>query len=73
MDSLLAVRFRVIISQLFQRASPTFSIEVPKNVVYDHPSINALTEYVTSSLSLDKVNPSSEDDISTRFKRVVDR
>lgn len=71
MDSLLAVRLRSYILQLAQKAHPTSKPNVPKNIVYDKPTINALVDYVLTSSSSD--SSTEEADVPTRVRSAVDR
>jgi nucleoside-diphosphate-sugar epimerase len=72
---LLAVRLRAFIVNLLKKASPTSTLSIPRNVVYDHPSIAALADYALSFIrSPVKPEASSEQgDIKTRVSRVVER
>jgi hypothetical protein len=72
MDSLLAVRLLSYIGQLMQKARPSSPPAVPRNVVYDHPSISALARFILSSVSTDETK-GAEDDIKARFCRSVER
>lgn len=74
MDSLLAVRLRSTIIQLIYAAegvsqTPT----VPKNVVYDRPSIDALTEYIVSFLTTSTNGVANEPGVSTRIRECTKR
>jgi len=72
MDSLLAVRLRTYVVQLLQKARPSSPPPVPKNIVYDHPSISSLAQFILSSLSSSEPQ-SKEDDVKTRVRSSVER
>src|ERR1700744_655295 len=72
MDSLLATRLRAFLVQLLRRASPSESIEVPGNVVYDNPSVSALVTFVLSTLSSSKASP-ADSDVKSRVQQSVQR
>lgn len=73
MDSLLAVRLRTTIIQLLRKAQPSPPPTVPNNVVYDHPSIRALTEFILSTLSsTNQSEPTSELGVKSRVRKCVE-
>jgi hypothetical protein len=74
MDSLLAVRLQRFVVQLLQKAQPSSSPIVPKNVVYDHPSISALVKFILSKISgSSQPQAIPEDDVTTRVRRSVEK
>jgi hypothetical protein len=46
MDSLLAVRLRAFLVNVLQNAPLPLPVTVPRNVIYDHPSISSLVDFV---------------------------
>jgi len=73
MDSLLAVRLRSFIVHLLEKAQPDSSSNVPKNIVYDYPSIGGLVNFILSKLSTTDAYNTAEDDVNTRVRRSVER
>ena len=69
----MAVRLRAFIVQLLREATPESTTLIPRNAVYDHPSIAALTDYVLNRISAPEVSQTEEDDAKYRVRRTVER
>lgn len=74
MDSLLAVRLRAFILQLLKKAGVPNQL-VPRNLVYDYPTISSLADYITGAISSLHSDPTSADapSIASRVSALVDR
>jgi len=73
MDSLQATRLRRYIVRLLEKAKPSSPPRVPKNVVYDHPSIGDLVNFILSKLSSAETEANAAEDVKTRVRRSVER
>ena len=69
MDSLLAVRLRSFVTQLLKKAS--LDVAVPRNVVYEYPSIAALERFILDCISSQRIGSSNHDDIKDRIRQLV--
>jgi hypothetical protein len=78
MDSVLAIRLRAVIVNLLQKgsSSPALQPHIPSNIVYDHPSISSLAEFISTSSSphqSNKLEEMADADVRMRVRRCVER
>lgn len=74
MDSLLATRLRSYIVQFLQKAGEPLATQIPKNLVYDHPTVTSLVDYILTKLSTShKSLNEEEEDLKARVRRSVEK
>lgn len=75
MDSILAARLRAFLVSLLKNSSPPGLATVPINIIYDQPTISAMTDFVLFSIQPQPTGakPPAEPDIRNRVRECVSR
>lgn len=74
LNSLLSIRLHVAVCGMVNKANPDKTADIPKNVIYENPSIGALSNFILTILGSGETDASSSGlDTSERMKAIEDR